>query len=126
MEIRLQCYEGEKAAAVAGISSAFNVKSVSKGYPNVRSSAVEGTPCETRYYIKIDGLKSAPLADALVLDGLRFIAMLDKAYGIDTGAETEKLRAFYAKSGELTAGQQLELLSEWRAALLLKCLSGKR
>lgn len=125
MEIRLQCYDGEKDPAVAAISSVFDVRSVSKGYPNVRSSSVEGTPSETRYYIKTDGLKSGSLADALVLDALRYLSMLGRSFPVDADAETAKLRTFHANAPGLTQAQQLELLSEWRAALLLKCLAGK-
>lgn len=124
MQIRLECYEHEKDAAIAGLSAAFRVKSISKGYPNTRQTGVEGTPCENRYYIKMedDWRKPAPkLMELLALDMLRFLATLQSAYGLDPRPETDKLRNFYDAAPDLTDAQKFELISEWKASLLLRC-----
>ncbi len=124
MQIRLECYDHEKDAAMAGLSAAFRVKSISKGYPNVRQTGCEGTPCESRYYVKLedDWLKQSPgLMELLTMDMLRYLSMLQTAYGLDTQPETDKLRHFYEAAPNLTDAQKFELLSEWKASLLMKC-----
>lgn len=123
MDIRLECYEGEKDAALAALSERFSFKSVSKGYPNARQTGSSGTPCENRYYIKLADppiRAPVPLADLIVTDMLRFFSELGTAIGTDLSSEIPKLRQFYLSSGGMTDAQKFELAAEWRASLLHK------
>ena len=127
MQIRLECYGHERDAAVARISDAFRVKSVSKAYPNARDTGTAGTPCESRYYIKLEDrpFREDPgVTEVLAMDMLRFLKAMHDKFGTDFDAEAGKLRAFYASAGNLTDTQKFQLLAEWKAALLARCLEG--
>ena len=121
MELRLECYGYERDAAVAAISEQFNVKSVSKAYPNLRQTSVEGTPCENRYYIKLNASnpvkQTGSLRDMLTLDMLRTMAVLQDSFGMDMSGEIPGLRELYMKSGEFTDRQLTELFLEYKRAL---------
>lgn len=122
MELRLECYDHERDAAVAAISDGFNVKSVSKAYPNTRKTGVEGTPCESRYYIKLNSAnpvrKSDGIREMLTLDMLRTMALLQDGFGLDMSGEIPGLRELYLKSGGFTDKQLTELFLEYKRALL--------
>lgn len=123
MEIRLECYDGEKDAALAALSERFSFKSVSKGYSNARQTGSSGTPCESRYYIKLADppiREPVPLANLIVTDMLRFFSELGASTGADLSGEIPKLRQFYLSSGGMTDAQKFELAAEWRASLLSK------
>ena len=128
MELRLECYDHERDAAVSAIREGFNVKSVSKAYPNVRKTGVEGAPCESRYYIKLDGstpVRSGGVRDMLTLDMLRTMALLQDGLGMDMSGEISGLRALYMKSGEFTDRQLTELFLEYKRALLGRHITRK-
>lgn len=124
MKLRLECYDHERDAAVAAIKSAFRTKNVSKGYPNLRQTSVSGTPCESRYYIEADGVTDTSIADLMAADMFRFLRAVTDACGIDPEPEIAKMRSFYESAQSLSDAQKFELLSEWRAALLGRCLKG--
>mgnify|MGYP001146899871 CR=1 FL=1 len=126
MQLRLECYAPESGAVISSISDVLNVKSVSKGYANVRQTAVEGTPCEYRYYLKLD--ERTPIKpgssnlDLLTTDMLRFLSMLSDGFGFNAAPEIESLRKLYVGSAGMTERQILQLFMEWRASLLGRCL----
>lgn len=123
MKLRLECYDGERDAAVSAIRSAFSVTKVSKAYPNTRQTGSEGTPCESRYYIEADG--TSPGTMALILkDMFRFLGDMVAIYKIDPEPEIAKMRAFSETGPSLPDDKKFELLAEWRSALLGRCAKG--
>lgn len=129
MQVRLECYEHESRAAIAAVTENLNVRSVSKGYANLRQTGVEGTPCEYRYYIKLDDRsplkRGAAQIDMLTMDMLRFLAALSDSFGMDAAPEVESLRQLYIGSAGMTERQVLQLFLEWKASLLGRCLKTK-
>lgn len=122
MKLRLECYDGERDAALAAVRRSFRVRKVSKAYPNARPTSSGCTPCESRYYIDTDGVDGTPVMDLILADMFRFLRTVTDAYGIDPEPEIARMRAFYEKGGSMPDSQKFELLSEWRCALLGKCL----
>ena len=123
MKLRVECYDEEREAALAAVRSAFQVKSVSKPYPNARQTGTEGTPCESRYYIEIVGVLPGTM-DLIAKDMFRFLSDMVAIYKIDPEPEIEKMRAFYAAGRDLPDDKKFELLAEWRSALLGRCMKG--
>lgn len=129
MQVRLECYEQESTAAIAAVTENLNVRSVSKGYANLRQTGVAGTPCEYRYYIKLDDKaplkRGSPQLDLLAMDMLRFLAALSEHFGLDAASEVESLRQLYIGSAGMTERQVLQLFLEWKRSLLDTCLKSK-
>ncbi len=123
MKLRVECYDGERDAALAAVRSSFRVKSVSKAYPNARSTGTEGTPCESRYYIEATGVLPGTM-DLILKDMFRFLSDMVSAYKIDPAPEIEKMRAFYEAGAGMPDDKKFELLGEWRSALLARCMKG--
>ena len=125
MQIRIECYESEKEAALSAVKACFDVKSVSKGYPNARQTSVQGTPCEYRYYIKAGGTsRTAGLADMLAMDMLRTLAAMSE-HGYDASGDVGTLRQVYLSSGSFSDRQLTELFLEWKTSLLKRALGMK-
>ncbi len=123
MQLRLECYENEKDAALSAISAGFCVSSVSKGYPNTRQTYVQGTPCEYRYYIKTDGVAHVQgLSDRLATDMLRFLSILSERLGYDASSDVAVLRQLYLASAGFTDAQAMAIFSEMRASVLDRAL----
>lgn len=124
MQLRLECYEHEEQAAQSAISEVFNIKSVSKGYANVRQTAVSGVPCEYRYYIKLSEREPVRSGqswlDVLATDMLRFLAWLSDTAGIDASGEIGSLRTLYNSAPSMTERQVLQLFLEWKMSLLMR------
>lgn len=121
MQLRLECYDYERDQAVAALGNGFQVKSVSKAYPNMRQTGVEGTPCENRYYITVNGLQK-DIRDELTLDMLRFLAWLSESFGLDMSGEICNVRRFYDESKDMCAHQKTVLALEWKSGVLKRVL----
>jgi hypothetical protein len=127
MQLRIECYEHELPMILNNLRSVFDVKSVSKYYPNTRQTAVE-TYCEGRVYVKINGLEKDrhnKLIEYMVTDMLQFLSKIKEVAGdrISEEAEIEKIRAFYSAGHMIADSKQLfELSAVWKDALLTKFL----
>lgn len=124
MQVRLECYEHEVNELVFRLRQILDVYEVSKFYPLTRQTAIQ-TVTEGRVYVKIkDFNKSAgnfrqDFVEFLVKDMLRYLDTLHKVFGYDVSKETDNLRAFYLSSTKLDTQQQmLDLINEWKIALL--------
>lgn len=129
MNIRLECFSGEKDAAVAALSECFNIRSVSDPYPNARQTGSPGTPCENRYYIRLGDqpMKNGQsLTEKMVADMMRYLGTLAKAFGMPLDPELAKLRQFYLSSAGFTDTQKFELLAEWKASLLSRFIGQEK
>ena len=129
MQIRLECYENELDTMLANIKAVFDVKSVSKFYPNVRQTSVE-TCCEGRVYVKINHIREnmcQKIVDTMTTDMLQYlkkIQSLDQNHVIDEVKEIEKIRQFYTLGSRLSDPSQLiELSSTWKDVLLGKVIN---
>lgn len=128
MQFRIECYEHELPMILNNLKSIFDVKSVSKYYPNVRQTSVESY-CEGRVYVKINGLEKDrhnKLIEYMVTDMLQFLSKIKEVAGdrISEEVEIEKIRAFYSAGCMITDPRQLmELSSTWKDALLTKFLN---
>ncbi len=124
MQLRVECYGNEFDGLLAALRKGLNVASVSKPYPNMRGSA--GTPCENRYYVKInEGRPFQPggndsVTDLITKDMLRFLRDFGSAMGFDPDSEMAGVRMFFDSADKLTDEQKFALMAEWRSALILK------
>ena len=89
MQFRIECYEHELPMILNNLKSIFDVKSVSKYYPNVRQTSVESY-CEGRVYVKINGLEKDrhnKLIEYMVTDMLQFLSKITQNRNIKNNPE---------------------------------------
>ena len=128
MQLRVECYAQEFDGLLEALKKGLNVSGVSKPYANMRGS--NGTPCENRYYVKIDGNRpfcsstGASVTDLITKDMLRFLQDFGKAAGFDPASEMAGVRRFFESADKLTDEQKFALAAEWRSALILKHMKG--
>lgn len=124
MQLRVECYGQEFDGLLAALRKGLNIASVSKPYPNMRGNA--GTPCENRYYVKINENRpflsggDVSVTDLVTKDMLRFLQDFGSAMGFDPNSEIAGVRMFFDSADKLTDEQKFALMAEWRSALILK------
>lgn len=121
MKLRIECYDDEMPKALGAVKRGFKVKKVSKGYPNSRPTTIAATPCESRYYIDIDGINVDDGVEPMTACMLRFLGALREIYGFNSESEIESVRKFYAVAPSLSDEERFKLFAEWQAAVLGRC-----
>lgn len=113
MKIRVEGTPEECSAMAAVLKTVFDVKSVSKFYPNARNSVAD---FDGRQYVTLSGFAEKDAADILVADMLK---LLDRKGRMSDGNELARVRQIHeiGKRG-LALDKLMALYFAWRDDLM--------